>query len=234
MTYDFLAEVEHGEFFAMDVEGDGERGQRPVEISLVRFSAGSPVEEFHWLVNPGRPISPYVTALHGITDAMVASAPYFPAVRDELAGLLDGAVVAAHGIRDDWTLLAEVMPEAPLLPRAMFDTQRFGRNVMPGIGRYNLDSLCAELGIGHSGESRGYPVRGRFPFRGAGRHHTGVDAALAGKAAVAMAARVDRRPKTVRHVNQAVSFVLPPRRERELRDMLGFTGDQAGAPVPNV
>ena len=42
------------------------------------------------LVRPLNPIPPEVSAIHGITDRMVAGAPLFPEVLPELQGLLNG------------------------------------------------------------------------------------------------------------------------------------------------
>lgn len=54
---------------------------RIVEVALVTMRFGRVEDVFASLVHPGRPIPPEATAIHGITDAMVAQAP-------TLAGLL--------------------------------------------------------------------------------------------------------------------------------------------------
>ncbi|MCH2394948.1 exonuclease domain-containing protein [Oceanibaculum sp.] len=57
------------------------------------------------LVNPGVPIPPASTAIHGITDDMVASAPPVAEVLAELAELLRGRVVIGHNIAFDLAVL---------------------------------------------------------------------------------------------------------------------------------
>jgi DNA polymerase-3 subunit epsilon len=48
---------------------------RVVDVAAVRFEAGLPVARFSSLVNPGVPIPAEATAVHGVTDEMVAGAP---------------------------------------------------------------------------------------------------------------------------------------------------------------
>lgn len=217
MHFDLVSLVNNGEFYVLDVEGDGERDQHPVEISLLRYSNGRPVEEFHWLVNPERPISAYVTGLHGIDDTTVCKAPVFSSIRAEVASHLDGAVIAAHNIRDDMRMLAAVMPEAPLLPSKMVDTIRLSRNVMREIGKHNLDAISQVLQI-EVPRIRPYPVHTDFPFLGSERHSTGADCFLAGEALVVMSARIDLNPKQLRHISQSVLYQMNPRQQQALSD----------------
>lgn len=57
------------------------------------------------LVNPGVPIPASSTAIHGISDAMVADAPPVSEVLAELSGLLHGRVVIGHNIAFDLAVL---------------------------------------------------------------------------------------------------------------------------------
>lgn len=66
------------------------------EIGAVKVRGGEVIGEFQCLTNPGMPIPPFVAALTGITDALVARAP---AVRSVLPDFLDfarGSVLVAH------------------------------------------------------------------------------------------------------------------------------------------
>lgn len=66
------------------------------EIGAVKVRGGEVIGEYQTLVNPGMPIPPFVAALTGITDALVATAP---TVRAALPGFLEfsaGAVLVAH------------------------------------------------------------------------------------------------------------------------------------------
>lgn len=224
MQFDLVSLVTDGELFVLDVEGDGERDQHPVEVSLLRYSRGRPVEEFHWLVNPERPISSYVSVMHGVTNEMVADAPTFSEIKGEIATLLDGSAIVAHNIRDDMRLLAPVMPEAPLLPSYMIDTFRLSRNLVKEIGRHNLDTVSEALGIVLPG-TRPYPVHTEYPFRGVARHSTGVDTYLAGEVLVGMVARIDRTPKQLKHISQSSLYQMNPRQQQALRDEIAAAAE---------
>ena len=66
------------------------------EIGAVKVRAGEVVGQFQTLVNPGVPIPPFVAALTGITDAVVASAPTLASVLPTFLEFARDAVLVAH------------------------------------------------------------------------------------------------------------------------------------------
>ncbi|WP_420638820.1 exonuclease domain-containing protein [Candidatus Poriferisocius sp.] len=77
---------------------------RVIEIALVTMSPnGEIVDVWDSLIQPGRAIS--ATHIHGITAAMVESAPNFDDVAADVAMRLDGAAVAAHNLPFDHRML---------------------------------------------------------------------------------------------------------------------------------
>lgn len=92
---------------------------RIVEIAVVRMRFGCVVSAWSSLVNPEVPIPLEATAVHGITDAMVASAPTIADLRSSIAAQLDGcAVVAGYNIFGyDEAVLARsgIVPHAPIV-----------------------------------------------------------------------------------------------------------------------
>jgi DNA polymerase III subunit epsilon len=66
------------------------------EIGAVKSCGGEDLGEFGTLVNPGEPISPFVTVLTGITEAMVAPAPRLEEVLPAFLEFAKGAVWVAH------------------------------------------------------------------------------------------------------------------------------------------
>ena len=53
------------------------------EIAVILHDGHVIEESYHTLVNPGYSIPKYISALTGITDAMVADAPSFSDIADE-------------------------------------------------------------------------------------------------------------------------------------------------------
>ena len=72
--------------FDLETTGTDPLRDKIVEIALIRVDPGGERAAMVCRVNPGRPIPPEATAVHGITDADVATSPPF---RDVARGLLD-------------------------------------------------------------------------------------------------------------------------------------------------
>jgi len=104
---------------------------RIVEISIVTLSLdGDVVDIFDTLVQPERDVS--ATHIHGITAAMVASAPTFADVAGDVAVRLEGACLAAHNLPFDHRML-----------NAEFE--RVGTTVMADAGIDTLRATGARL-----------------------------------------------------------------------------------------
>lgn len=101
-------------YAAFDVETTGlyPEKDRILEVGVVLFSfdeEGAIIEEesFASLVNPGVLIPASSTAIHGITDRDVASAPFLYEIAADIARLLTGRVFVAHNARFDFGFLTQ-------------------------------------------------------------------------------------------------------------------------------
>jgi len=130
----------------LDVNGD-----RVVSIGCLRLVGGRlyRATSFDRLVNPGMAIPPRSTAIHGITDPMVADAPAFPEVYAALDDLMAGTVVVGHQIAFDLAMLRTecarhgcVWSEPPTL-----DTLLLATALLPELSTASLDAVAAELGV---------------------------------------------------------------------------------------
>jgi DNA polymerase-3 subunit epsilon len=144
-----LAEVP---FAVVDVETTGGGlgyGHRITEFAVVEVQGGHIVDEYATLVNPGRPIPPGVSALTGITNEMVAGAPYFDHVAEEIHRRLEGRVFVAHNVTFDWSFvsaeLTAALGSAPPMP--LLCTVRMVRRFVPGLRRRNLDEVTRHFGV---------------------------------------------------------------------------------------
>jgi DNA polymerase-3 subunit epsilon len=92
----------------VDVETSGiswDYGHRVIEVGAVRVEGGRVTAEYQQLIDPGRSISPGVTALTGISSLMVAGQPGFAVQIGRLSGLVGGAVVVGHNVGFDLSFL---------------------------------------------------------------------------------------------------------------------------------
>ncbi len=148
-------------FAVVDVETTGggqDWGHRMTEIAIVEVRGGRIVDEYQTLLNPGRRIPPGVVALTGITNEMVAQAPWFDHVADEVRSRLEGRVFVAHNVAFDWafvsTELTRALGDAPQLVRMC--TVRMVRRLVPGLRHRNLDVVSRHFGVDIHGRHRAY------------------------------------------------------------------------------
>lgn len=96
------------------------------------------------LVDPGVPIPPASTAVHGITDAMVRDARAFPEVWADFQRLARGRVVVGHNIAFDLTILREECRRhgRPWEDFVFIDTLRLASLLNPSLGRLDLENLA--------------------------------------------------------------------------------------------
>lgn len=95
-------------FFDLETTGVNIVTDRIVEISLVKVFPNGKEETKTRRINPGMPIPPEATAIHGITDEDVKDCPTFKAVAKSLASLIEGCDLAGfNSNRFDIPLLAE-------------------------------------------------------------------------------------------------------------------------------
>lgn len=90
-------------FVVVDLEttGGSPRESRITEVGAVKVRGGELLGELATLVNPEVPVPAGISALTGITDAMVAAFPPIEAVLPALLEFCRGAVLVAHNARFD-------------------------------------------------------------------------------------------------------------------------------------
>jgi DNA polymerase-3 subunit epsilon len=132
-------------FVVVDLETTGQSPDMTgiTEIGAIRIENGKEVGRFDTLVNPGRPIPPYVAKLTGITDEMVSTAP---AIEDLIADFVDfasDAVLVAHNAAFDAALLDQVTRRILARPLGLpsLCTLKLTRCLMPELTKASLDAL---------------------------------------------------------------------------------------------
>ncbi|MDX9926440.1 MAG: 3'-5' exonuclease [Bacteroidales bacterium] len=92
----------------LETTGVSIASDRIVEFSALKVSPGGAEEWLTLRLNPGIPISPEATRVHGITDADVANEPHFKDVAKRIAAFLEGCDLAGfNSMKFDIPILCE-------------------------------------------------------------------------------------------------------------------------------
>ena len=98
-------------FVVVDVEttGGSPATSSLTEVAAARYRGGERIGTYQTLVRPDERIPPFITALTGISDAMVVDAPPIGAMLPSFLEFLGGAVVVGHNIRFDLGFLNQAL-----------------------------------------------------------------------------------------------------------------------------
>src|SRR5437764_120616 len=92
-------------FVDIETTGTSLRGDRVIEIGVVRIEDNKIVKTLNTLVNPERYLPEEITLLTGITRNELEGAPNFSDLKEQLLEILDGCVMVAHNVRFDYSFL---------------------------------------------------------------------------------------------------------------------------------
>jgi DNA polymerase III subunit epsilon len=136
-------------YVIFDVETTGSaagKGGAITEFGALKLVRGEVVDQFSTLVNPGRPIDPFVVRLTGITDRMVSDAPSISEVMPSFEEFVEGCVLVGHNVHFDCSFVTAARGGSPL-PNEVLDTLKLARCLVPGLKRYRLSSLVSHFGV---------------------------------------------------------------------------------------
>ncbi len=144
-------------FVIIDVETTGgyARNNRITEVGAVKCDGKTIIDSYHTLVNPSRSIPHHIQELTGITNDLVASAPSFQEIAEELQEFLEGSIFVAHNVNFDYSFIKAEFERAgmPFSSKRMCSV-RYMRKVRPGLRSYSLANLCKVFGIINSNPHR--------------------------------------------------------------------------------
>jgi DNA polymerase-3 subunit epsilon/CBS domain-containing protein len=127
------------------------RKARMVEFAAVRLVGGrrDAGGASRWLIDPGEPIPPAASRIHGIDDAKVAGAPRFAAAWKEISAALGDNILIGHTIGFDLAVLERECGRAGVTWTAppTLDTRLLGEVAEPNLADFSLESLAAWLGL---------------------------------------------------------------------------------------
>jgi DNA polymerase-3 subunit epsilon len=131
----------------IDVETTGQ-GNRMTEISIFKYDGNIVIDEFTSLINPETYIPEHITALTGIDNALVADAPRFEDVAQDILNITEEAVFVAHSVNFDYNVISGEFKRMGIdFIRKKLCTVRLSRRLLPGHRSYSLGKLCRDLNI---------------------------------------------------------------------------------------
>jgi len=135
--------------FDTETTGLNPRTDAVVELAwAIMRGDGTVLESNNTLINPGRPIPPDASGIHGIFDSDVAQAPTLGQAIEKYTNLYAPVLPGVcHNAAFDSVLLRRSRRLADGNPRFLC-TLRLAQNLVPGCRSYRLDSLRSSLGLG--------------------------------------------------------------------------------------
>ena len=118
------------------------------EIAIYKFDGHEVVDQFISLVNPEKPIQPFVVKLTGINNAMLRSAPKFYEVAKRVIEMTEDCVIVAHNASFDYRILqTEFRRLGFRFHKQTLCTVELSKKLLPGHESYSLGKLVRALGI---------------------------------------------------------------------------------------
>jgi DNA polymerase III epsilon subunit-like protein len=146
----------------VDVEGNGQNPPEIIELAALPVSGTANRTRMRsWLIRPAKPITPIVTrTVHGISNADVINCPQWSDLAPEIARLLTGRVLVAHGAHVEYRVIGAHLPA--WTPPMVLDTLRLAKNVWPSLSSYRLDRLVEHAALDISAVSDQKPHRATY------------------------------------------------------------------------
>lgn len=125
-------------------------GDSIISIGACRILQGRLLanERFEQLVNPGRPIPPESTQIHGLTDLDVQKSPPLTIVLPRFRSFVGQAILVAHNAAFDLLALNQQAQEAGVtFNMPVLDTLLLSRAIDPDFEGHGLDALAERFQI---------------------------------------------------------------------------------------
>lgn len=134
----------------LDIETTGGKFNEEgiTEIAIHKFDGLKVVDTFISLVNPEKPIQPFVVNLTGINNNMLRTAPKFHEVAKRIVEITQDAVIVAHNAQFDYRILrTEFRRLGYNFERKTLCTVDLSKTLLPDAESYSLGKLVRSLGI---------------------------------------------------------------------------------------
>ncbi|MEX1228179.1 MAG: exonuclease domain-containing protein [Marinobacter sp.] len=135
-------------FLDLETTGGNAAYDRITEVGIRFWQNDEIIDEYQTLVNPETRISPFIESLTGISNAMVADAPVFAEIADDLKEKLEGVIFVAHNARFDYSFVkSEFRRLGQAFSAPVLCTVKLSRHLYPEFRRHNMDALITRHGL---------------------------------------------------------------------------------------
>ena len=137
-------------YAVVDIETTGGKYNEEgiTEIAIYKFDGLKVVDQFISLVNPEKPIQPFVVNLTGINNDMLRNAPKFYEVARRIVEITEDCVLVAHNAKFDYRILRTEFKRLGFdFERRSLCTVELSKKLIPGQASYSLGKLVRALGI---------------------------------------------------------------------------------------
>jgi ATP-dependent DNA helicase DinG len=180
-------------YVVIDLETTGNASktdERIIQFAAVVIEEGKVVHTYSTFLYPEKPIPVFITELTGIDDAMVADAPLFKDIAEEVLDLLKDSYFVAHNVQFDLNFLHHEFNRIGLQCGAYrtIDTVELARILLPTIDSYKLSDLSTQFGFSHENP-----------------HQADSDALVTGELLLTLMKKIEALPITTLKQLQALS-----------------------------
>ena len=134
----------------LDVETTGGQYNEEgiTEIAIYKYDGHEIIDQFISLINPEKPIQPFVVKLTRINNAMLRSAPKFYEVAKRIIEITEGCIIVAHNASFDYRIITTEFDRLGYnFKRQTLCTVELSKKILPNLPSYSLGKLVRSLGI---------------------------------------------------------------------------------------
>lgn len=141
-------------FVVVDLETTGnnpKKGDRIIQIGAVVIEEGEIIDRFSSFINPEIEIPVFIQQFTGITNDMVADAPFFSSVAPKIMEFLNDAYFVAHNVPFDLSFLQYELELSGYnsFTGPIIDTVELARLLLPSEEGFKLNQLATKLNLQH-------------------------------------------------------------------------------------
>lgn len=136
-------------FVAIDFEIAAPKWDTVCSVAMAKVRDGAIVDEYTTLVNPECEFGPMQMRVHGITPLMVAGAPTFRDIAQQVLDFIGDDVLISHNIPFDGNVLQRMLVkyDLPVPTIDTFCTLACSNMYDPALPDHRLPTVCKEYGV---------------------------------------------------------------------------------------